>query len=109
MTPVHSPPPGSTIIKGHHKNLQALLDLGINARIRDEIILAIKLEDYSSGPNPDEYHPGDYWVFGKSFETVEIYIKLKIVTYNNGNDRAVCLSFHPAEHPLKHPFQTKKN
>jgi hypothetical protein len=61
--------------------------------------------DYSSGPNPDEYHSGDYWVFGKDLDAIEIYIKLKIVSYNNGNERAVCLSFHPSEHPLKYPFR----
>jgi hypothetical protein len=38
-------------------------------------------------------------------DVIEIYIKLKIVSYNNGNERAVCFSFHPSEHPLKYPFR----
>lgn len=96
---------GHYIVKDHHKNIRALIDLGINARLRDEIILSVGIGDYSSGPNPDDYHPGYYWVFGKNVDTNEIYIKLKIVTLNNGNDRAICLSFHPAEHPLKYPFR----
>ena len=95
---------GYYLVKEHQKNVQALRDLGITARIRDEIILSVAMEDYSSGPNPDEYHPGDYWIFGKNIDAVEIYIKLKIVTYNNGNERAVCYSFHPSEHPLNYPF-----
>ena len=97
---------GHYFIKEHHKNIQALKDLGINARIRDGIILSIGMMDYSSGPNPDEYHPGDYWVFGRDVNAIEIYIKLKIVSYNNGNERAVCLSFHPSEHALKYPFRS---
>ncbi|MEL7636880.1 MAG: hypothetical protein AAGU03_03885 [Anaerolineaceae bacterium] len=96
---------GHYYVKEHHKNIQALRDLGINARLRDELILSIAMDDYSSGPNPDEYHPGYFWVFGKNLDAVEIYIKLKIVSYYGGNERAVCLSFHPSEHPLKHPFR----
>lgn len=97
---------GHYFIKNHYKNVQALRDLGINARLRDETILSVAIEDYSSGPNPDEYHPGFYWVFGKNLDVVEIYIKLKIVTYNNGDERAICISFHPSEHPLKYPFRS---
>lgn len=96
---------GHYYVKEHHKNIQALRDLGLNARLRDELILSVAMDDYSSGPNPDEYHPGYYWVFGKNLDNVEIYIKLKIVSLNNGNEKAVCLSFHPSEHPLKYPFR----
>lgn len=96
---------GQYYVKEHHKNIQALRDLGINARLRDELILSVAMDDYSSGPKPDEYHPGYYWVFGKNLDNVEIYIKLKIVSLNNGNEKAVCLSFHPSEHPLKYPFR----
>jgi hypothetical protein len=96
---------GHYYVKEHHKNIQTLRDLGINARLRDEFILSAAIDDYSSGPNPDEYHPGYYWVFGKNFDAVEIYIKLKIVSFNNGNERAVCLSFHRSERPMKYPFR----
>jgi hypothetical protein len=96
---------GHYYVKEHHKNIQALRDLGINARLRDEFILSVAIDDYSSGPNPDGYHPGYYWVFGKNFDAVEIYIKLKIVSFNNGNERAVCFSFHRSERPLKYPFR----
>ncbi len=96
---------GHYYVKEHHKNIQALRDLGINARLRDEFILSVAIDDYSSGPNPDEYHPGYYWVFGKNLDAVEIYIKLKIVSFNNGNERAVCLSFHHSERPMKYPFR----
>jgi hypothetical protein len=96
---------GHYIVKGHYKNIQTLKDLGITARLRDELILSISLGDYSSGPNPDELNPGHFWVFGKVLDNTEIYIKLKIITYSTGNDRAVCISFHPSEYPLKYPFR----
>jgi len=97
---------GHYFVKEHHKNIQTLKDLGINARIRDEIILSVAIENYSTGPNPDEYQPGYYWIFGKDLDAIEIYIKLKIVSYNNGNERAVCFSFHPSEYPLIYPFRS---
>lgn len=96
---------GRYFVKNHSKNLQTLATLGITSRLRDEFILSIALENYSSGPNPDELHPGYYWVFGKNFDAVEVYIKLKIVSWSNGNDRAICISFHPSEYPLKYPFR----
>jgi len=96
---------GHYYVKEHFKNIQTLMDLGLTTRLRDEFILSIALEDYSSGPNPDELNPGYFWVFGKGLDSTEIYIKLKIVIYNNGNEQAVCISFHPLEHPLKYPFR----
>jgi len=96
---------GHYIVRDHLKNLQALNDLGITVRMRDEILLSIELQDYSSGPTPEEMHTGDYWIFGSAIDSIEIYIKLKIVAYNNGSEKAVCISFHPSEGPLKYPFR----
>lgn len=98
---------GAYFVKGHHKNINTLIELGITNRQRDEVILSVSMEDYSSGPIRDQYHPGHYWVFGKKVELNEIYIKLKIVTFNHGNERAVCISFHPSEYPLRYPFRSR--
>jgi hypothetical protein len=98
---------GHYMVNNSYKNLQALKDLGITSRIRDNFILSLSLENYSSGPCTDTLHPGFYWVFGKKLDTVEIYIKLKIVIFNNGNERSVCISFHPSEYPLNFPFITR--
>lgn len=89
----------------HLKNINAMKNLGITARIRDELILSLAIENYSSGPRTDQYKPGVYWVFGKELDSIEIYIKLKIVTDNNGNETAVCMSFHPSEYSMKYPFR----
>ena len=96
---------GRYIVKGHYKNIQTLKDLGITARLRDELILSIALQDYSSGPISDELNPGHFWVFGKELDKTEIYIKLKIVTYSTRNEKAICISFHPSERPMKYPFR----
>ena len=96
---------GNLYVKPHHKNRQTLIDLGLNYRQREDILLSLALSNYSSGPTPDEYKTGHYWVFGKHIEKTEIYIKLKIVTYNYDNEQAVCLSFHTAEYPLNYPFR----
>lgn len=99
---------GRYFVKNHLKNIQTLKDLGITARLRDDLILSLSLENYSSGPTQDQLKPGYYWVFGKNISETEIYIKLKIITLNHGDERAVCISFHPSERSLKYPFQSKK-
>ncbi|MCD4673134.1 MAG: hypothetical protein K8R77_10765 [Anaerolineaceae bacterium] len=96
---------GDYDVKTHYKNRQTLIDLGLNNRLREGFLLSLTLPDYSSGPTPDEYKPGHYWVFGTHIDGIEIYIKLKIVTYNDGNERAICFSFHAAEHSLNYPFR----
>ena len=98
---------GHYMVMNHYKNIQTLNDLGITARIRDGFILSLSLGHYCCGPCPDELRPGHYWVFGKNLGEIEIYIKLKIVTFPNGNERGVCISFHPSEYPLNFPFQNK--
>jgi hypothetical protein len=94
---------GRYYIMSHYKTQQALIEMGITEKQRDEIILSLVLDDYCSGPNQDKLHSGNYWVLGKIFETREIYIKLKIVTLFDGDEKAVCISFHPSEYPMKYP------
>jgi hypothetical protein len=88
----------------HQKNKEALIDLGLTVKLRVEIVLSLSVSDYSAGPIRDEYEPGDYWVFGKKIDGVEVYIKLRI-TEKSGYERAKCLSFHKAERPLNYPFE----
>ena len=95
---------GQYSVKGHLKNIEALSQLGLTSRQRDECILSLSLSDYCQGPVTDTMHAGHYWVFGKFINNIEIYIKLKVITYNNGNETAVCISFHPSESPLSYPL-----
>jgi hypothetical protein len=84
-------------------NRDALLELGLTDKQRSEIILSISVMEFNSGPIKDQYKSGVYWVFGKKIDSVEVYIKLKIIEYS-GKEHAVCLSFHKSDHPLKYPF-----
>jgi hypothetical protein len=86
------------------KNRDALLELGFTDKQKKEIILSLSVLDYSSGPIKDNLKAGDYWVFGKKIDSVEVYIKLKIVEYDD-EEYAVCFSFHKSESPLKYPFK----
>ena len=95
---------GQFLIKDHYKNRQALIDLGITYHQREDYILALAIEHYSAGPIPDQYKPGQYWVFGKEVDGNEVYIKLKIVTKKNGDEYAICFSFHPSDYPLDYPL-----
>ena len=65
------------------------------------IILQLNYKNYCKGPEPDKGGRGDVWMFGKIIGGDEYYIKLKITfkTY------AVCISFHPAEHPIAYPLK----
>jgi hypothetical protein len=92
------------IVKVNQKNLQAVADLGMTARERDDSLLALTVEDYCSGPHPDRDFPGDVWIFGTAVEDREVYIKLKLVT-RRGIDFPHCLSFHTAEFQLYYPYK----
>ena len=98
---------GRYAVKDHHKTLQTLISLGLTSYQMDAVIRSIELEDYESGPNPDELRPGVFWVFGKSIDGNEIYIKLKIVTYGSRDEQAICISFHTSEYPLAYPLRSK--
>jgi len=91
------------VVTDRVKNKEALLQLGLTAKQREEIILSLSLLDYCSGPIKDEYKAGYYWVFGKQIDGVEIYIKLKIAG-QSGEQYAICFSFHKSEWPLRYPF-----
>jgi hypothetical protein len=88
------------------KNINGLLDFGITAIIRKEIILDLELENYFRGPNRDRDRPQlDVWEFGyKLSKTDEIYIKLST---RREKQRAVCLSFHRAEFQINYPYELK--
>ena len=87
--------------------IETLTLLGITRRICHEELLGLSVENYCQGPEEDRDRPGKVWVFGKSFEGKDVYIKLKIA--NVGKETiAKCLSFHLAEFPLCFPLKPAK-
>ena len=94
---------GMLFLDGRGKNQQTLHDLEISPAKRKEIIGSLKAEDYSQGPLDEKMHGIlPMWVFGKQVKKKEVYIKVSMGIENN---RAVCISFHIAEHPLNFPFK----
>lgn len=101
--------PPKCYVADRDKNNQALADLKLTPKLREETILSLTSQDYVAGPLPDEAKPDDeVWVFGESFDDeTEIYIKLKIFTANDKHF-GKCISFHKAESKLSHPFKSSK-
>lgn len=104
-----------TAIKFNHildynsKNKETMLLLGYQEEDVFDELLKLRREDYSSGPIPDKdgYLP-DYWVFGRTIQGLEIYIKVKIKNFDDNGDRQLscyCKSFHMAEKPLTYPLK----
>jgi hypothetical protein len=85
------------------KNAQSIQDLEIAPNQRKEIISGLNPEDYCEGPLDEKMHGIlPMWVFGKSVKGKEIYIK---VSMGLANSKAVCISFHVAEHSIHYPFK----
>ena len=86
------------------KNQEALIELSLTDRNREDEIFSLTLANYCSGPEPDRDRPTRYiWIFGKEIDEFEVYIKLQMFT-ENGIDYAKCISFHKADSPLNYPF-----
>ena len=75
-------------------HVNSLIELGITKEICIELLFELSPVDYCEGPLPDNDLPGEIWIFGKSVDGCEIYIKLKIADVD-GVRIAKCISFHP--------------
>lgn len=94
---------GILFLDDRGKNQQTLHDLEISPTKRKEIIANLKLEDYSEGPLEEKMRGIlPMWVFGKEVKQKEIYVKISMGAKNNS---AVCISFHIAERPMRHPYK----
>lgn len=92
------------IFSNRPKNsIQNLADLSISAKMREEIILNLEVEDYSEGPLEETQQGGtEMWVFGKVIKGQQVYIKLTISKMTGG---AICISFHKADYPMEFPLK----
>jgi hypothetical protein len=85
------------------KNFEAIGQLEIRPAQRHKIIEELIAEDYSEGPILDKMSGwGEMWVFGKWLNKIEVYIK---ITLGSEKDPVICISFHPAEHPMNYPLK----
>lgn len=94
---------GILFLDDRGKNQQTLHDLEISPSKRKDIIANLKPEDYCEGPLEEKMRGIlPMWVFGKEVKEKEVYIKISMGVENN---RAVCISFHIAEHPMNYPYK----
>jgi hypothetical protein len=94
---------GILFLDDRGKNQQALHDLEISPARRKEIIITLKLEDFSEGPLEEKIRGIlPMWVFGREVKQKEVYIKISMGLENSS---AVCISFHVAEHPMNYPYK----
>ena len=94
-------------VKDREKNRQGLINLGVSASDRRNIVMGLEPEDYVAGPKPDDTDDTKkIWEFGKKISRTPVYIKLRVVkdTKKNNVHHALVWSFHPAEFPLKYPL-----
>ncbi|WP_172136216.1 hypothetical protein [Adlercreutzia sp. ZJ473] len=98
------------VIAPRSKNMQFMLDWGIDFDTAKDTVLGLKTCDYVDGPCADDKHlpdRNDVWVFGKTLrcdgQDVEAYIK---VTHSKtaGGFGCLCISFHESERPLVYEF-----
>jgi hypothetical protein len=89
------------------KNNEALLTLGITAKQREEIVMGLTVENYYKGPTDDiDPNRPEYYEFGISIKSREIYIKLSLGKFNKSPH---CMSFHIAEHNLDYPLKENRD
>ncbi len=88
-----------------HDTRVTMSHLGITKKNLEEILLALSVENYSSGPEDDRDRSGQVWVFGKVVRGYEIYIKLKVAEVS-GKKVAKCISFHIASYPIEYPYRS---
>lgn len=94
---------GGIIYYPRKKNTDTLLNLGITAEMREELIMDLQVEDYFRGTLKDiDPERPDYFEFGISYKTQEIYIKLSLGKFNKSPH---CMSFHFPEQPMNYPFK----
>lgn len=86
------------------KNKEAMSALGINYTASKEIIRDIHSIDYVE-TILDSFSFGDMWVFGKDVNERELYVK---VALGQPGTSTICISFHPAESPLRYAFRNRK-
>lgn len=81
----------SFFIIGREKNRSFMLEQSLLFDDIKQIILNLKIEDYTKGPELDDGgYKGEIWVFEPIFEKIKLYIKLRLENLTI----VVCISIH---------------
>jgi len=96
---------GNYLIVKRPKTQDTLSRLGINIKILLQELATLTIENYSSGPDPNDAFDGYVMVFGKIICGQEIYIKIANTDQTGVTRMAVCISFHDADYPITYPYK----
>lgn len=99
---------GKLFVIPREKNREFLLSLGLTYKNCRAEILKLEVEDYCSGPEPDDRDRQSVWIFGRKVLGKNVYIKLKLpkqAGVETRKKKVVCLSFHEAQWALKFVYQ----
>ncbi len=89
------------------ENMQSLAELGITIPQAINTIIKLTPQNYSVGPEKDDYFPkNNIWIFGSDIDDEEIYIKL---SDNFKHNIAKCISFHKSTGRINYPYKNKVN
>lgn len=70
-----------------------------------QVLQQLVVEDYSEGPKADlKGREHDLWVFGKTIDDRQIYIKVTAFPEEDGIT-TICVSFHEAEREMTFPYR----
>ncbi len=86
------------------KNCECLAKLGYTLKDVRLRILELTVKNYVRGPFTDRNERGEFWEFGKTIDGYEIYIKLKLASFDKLKAVRI-VSFHIAEAPIQYPVQ----
>lgn len=83
-------------------NRDGIAQLGLTVADVRDVIRGLSYKHYCSGPESDQDGTGgEVWIFSTVISSQTAYIKIKL---DKALGVAKCLSFHPAEHPIKQPY-----
>jgi hypothetical protein len=88
--------------KERTKNRAFIAKHGLSPTVRREILLNLRVEDYSDGPFMDDRI--EIMIFGVFIDDIECYIKLGLRDFGEGY-LCQCISFHEAEQSMSYPLK----
>ena len=89
------------------KNKNTIIDLSFDETDIVQTLLSLNIEDYSETLlDTRDSDPPKLYVFGKTIQNMEVYIKFKIK--ETQNKMIICVSFHYSEHTMNYPYRNGK-
>lgn len=85
------------------KNFETMKQLEYSVEDVKNELKELELVHYSEGPLTETLYKGaDMWVFGKTVQSKEIYIKISL---GQSGSKVICISFHFAEQSMIYPYK----